>query len=174
MTVTGLDASPVIAMASSAAAWQPATATAASAIHLICCRTSRPPDRYRIARETAATPRSTVPSAARPSRVPIKIVDSTGPSDLIPSGLGNTKDVPPGAGSPISLGCTTNPTIVSAVASRPSPAHGRQRGEGSLPVGNSISMKPIPVKTGMKVHSASRPTSSGAGKVPGWATPNTA
>ena len=44
-TVTGFDSVPVAAMASSATAWQTAAATAASAIHLICWRTSRPPDR---------------------------------------------------------------------------------------------------------------------------------
>ncbi len=106
--------------------------------------------------------------------VPIRTVDRTGPSDLTPTGFSNISETPPGAGSAISLGRTTNPTIVSAVASRPSPAHGRQRGEGSVPDGNSSSMKPSPVKTGMKLHSASRPASSGAGKVPGWATPSTA
>jgi hypothetical protein len=115
-----------------------------------------------------------MPSIARLSRVPIRRVDGTGPSDLIPSGFGNASDSPPGAGSATSLGCTANPVIASAVASRPSQAKGRQRGDGSLPDGNNNSMKPSAAKIGTKLHSATRPTSSGAGKVPGRRMPGTA
>jgi hypothetical protein len=93
---------------------------------------------------------------------------------LTPSGFANVSDVSPGAGRATILGCTTNPTIVSAVASRPSATTGRQRGDGSLPVGNSISVKLIPVKIGTKLHSASRPISWGPGQVPGCLMPSTA
>ena len=92
----------------------------------------------------------------------------------MPSGFGTISDSPPGAGSATSLGCTTNPAIASAVASRASAANGRQRGDGSVPEGNSNSMKTIAEKTGTKLHSASRPTSLGAGNVPGWVMPSRA
>ena len=92
----------------------------------------------------------------------------------MPSGFATVSDAPPGAGSAISLGCTTNPAIVSAVASRASAANGRQRGDGSVPDGNSTSMKTTEETSGTKLHSASRPTSSGAGNVPGWVMPSTA
>ena len=92
----------------------------------------------------------------------------------MPSGFATVSDAPPGAGSATSLGCTTNPAIASAVASRASAANGRQRGDGSVPDGNSSSMKTIAETSGTKLHSASRPTSSGAGNVPGWVMPSTA
>ena len=92
----------------------------------------------------------------------------------MPSGFATVSDSPPGAGSAISRGCTTNPASASAVASSASPANERQRGDGSVPDGNSSSMKTIAVKIGTKLHSASRAISSGPGKVPGWAMPSTA
>ncbi len=92
----------------------------------------------------------------------------------MPSGFGTISDSPPGAGSATGLGCTTNPAIASAVASRASATNRRQRGDGSVPDGNSSSMKIIAAKTGTKLHSASRATSSGAGNVPGWVMPSTA
>ena len=172
--MTGFVSVPVAAMASSATSWQTTDATAASMIHLICLRTSRAarPVANRQGHKAAAS--STVSSTVRLLRVPIKTVDRTGPSDPTPSGFATISESPPGAGSAISLGCTTNPAIASVVASTASPANGRQRGDGSVPDGNSSSMKPIAAKTGMKLHSASRATISGAGKVPGWLMPSTA
>ena len=107
---------------------------------------------------------STVATTPQLSRVPIKTVDRTGPSDSMPSGFATISDSPPGAGSAISLGCTTNPASASAVASSTSAANGRQRGDGSVPDGNSSSMKTIAAKTGTKLHSASRAISSGPAK----------
>ena len=43
--VTGFCSDPVAAMPSSAASWATVNTTAATMIHLICLRTSRPPDR---------------------------------------------------------------------------------------------------------------------------------
>src|SRR5512140_1894228 len=59
----------------------------------------------------------------------------------MPSGFATIRDSPPGAGSAISLGCTTNPASASVVARSTSTANGRQRGGGSGPDGNSSSRK---------------------------------
>ena len=50
----------------------------------------------------------------------------------MPSGFATASDTPLVPQSATSLGCTTNPAIASAVASRASAANGSQRGDGSV------------------------------------------
>src|SRR3984885_4025378 len=77
-------------------------AAAVNAIHLICRRCSRSPDRYRVimaAVDVASTARNT---AHRALIVPIT---SSGPgSDRTPSGFWTTTETPPGAGRPMDPG----------------------------------------------------------------------
>jgi hypothetical protein len=71
-----------------------------------------------------------------------------------------------GAGSPTSPGWTATPARVIAVATSSSAATGRQRREGSVPIGNSSSMNATPVTTGTKLHWASSPGGCGRGQGP--------
>jgi RND superfamily putative drug exporter len=66
------------------------------------------------------------------------------------------------------LGATMNPTIASPVRANVAAATGRQRREGSFPVGKMRSTATIPTNTGMNNHSDSAPTTLGAGNAPGW------
>ena len=74
-------------------------------------------------------------TADAPASVPISTLDSTGPSDRMPSGLGTVREMPPGAGSAIRRGCTSTPARASPVRARPAAANGRHRRDGSRPVG---------------------------------------
>ena len=91
-----------------------------------------------------------------------------GPRGLTASGLRNISETPPGAGRATSRELTMNPASVRQVTSRPAAAAGRQRRDGSPPEGKNRSIAARPAKAGMKSHSASAPTTRGAGSVPGW------
>ena len=51
------------------------------------------------------------------------------------------------------------------------PAHQRQRGDGSAPVGVSSSTRPLQVIAVTMVAGMHRATKPAAGAAPGWATP---
>ena len=77
--------------------------------------------------------------------------------------------------SATSRGCTTSPAVVSTASTRPAAATGRQRREGSVPVGKSRNMNATVKTTAGKLHSASVPTCFAAGSDPGnVASPSTA
>ena len=58
---------------------QAANTTAASASHLICCRISRPPARYRTASDTSTAAMNATKTTASPLRVPTGTARRTGP-----------------------------------------------------------------------------------------------
>ena len=64
-------------------------------------------------------------------------------------------------------GCTTSPAVVRAASTRPAAATGRQRRDGSVPVGKSRNMNATVKTTAGKLHSASTPTCFAAGSDPG-------
>ena len=124
---------------------QPANTAAASASHLTCCRSSRPPARYRTASDNE---RGRQERAVR-HRQPIEGADGDRSQDRLsrfstPSGFGYTSDIPPGAGSCSSRGVTTSPVRVSArpPARSPAAATGSQRRDSSVPVGKRRNMNP--------------------------------
>ncbi len=88
---------------------------------------------------------------------------------MTPSGLGYLSEIPPGTGSCSSRGVTTNPIRVRPASRNPAAATGRQRGDGSFPVGKSRNMKAMRKVTGEKLHSDSVPASFAAGSDPGCA-----
>ena len=77
--------------------------------------------------------------------------------------------MPPGAGSATRRVLTTNAARVRPVSPRPASAAGRQRGEGSRPVGKTRKSAARLVATSTKTASASAPTAAAAGSVPGCA-----
>src|SRR6266571_6518817 len=115
---------------------------------------------------------SAINSTASSLRVPMNRYDRIGPSDPTPHGLGNVSETPPGGGKATSLGRTRNPIMARAVIRKITHVSGRQRGDGRVPEGNNRAMKPKARTFGTKNHSASRPTTSGAGNVPGWVRPS--
>ena len=77
--------------------------------------------------------------------------------------------MPPGAGSATCRVLTTNAASVRPVSTRPASAAGRQRGDGSRPVGKTRKMAARTLLSITKTHSASAPTVAGEGSAPGWA-----
>jgi hypothetical protein len=77
--------------------------------------------------------------------------------------------MPPGAGSATCRVLTTNAARVRPASPRPPSAAGRQRGEGSRPVGKTRKLAARPEVTTAKADSASAPVAAAAGSVPGWA-----
>ena len=114
-------------------------------------------------------------TTASPVKVPMGTARRTGARFLTPSGLGYLSEIPPGTGSCRSRGVTSNPVRVRPAIRNPAAATGRQRGDGSFPVGKSRNMKAMRNTAREKLHSDSVPASLPAGSVPGWvATPVTA
>ncbi len=180
MAATSVYAMPVshdglAPVSSNAVARQMTNATAARASHLTCCRSSRPPARYRTASDTNATARNATNTADTPLIVPIRTTRSTGGSRSAPSGLRKVTETPPGAGSCTSRGRTTRPMMLSPVSRNPAAATGRQRRDGSFPVGKSKTMNARMNPTPAKLTSAAVPACFAAGSAPGKvATPSTA
>ena len=153
---------------------KPIAVAAVKAIHLICWRSSRSPDRYRTVIAAVETAIKAMNTNQAWLMVPISTVDSGAGKDRTPSGFWTTAERPPGAGSCTFFGWTRNPIKVSAMSSRHSPPTGRQRGDGRCPVGKSRNMNAMPQISGKKDHSASTPTIAGPGRVPGCLMPSTA
>ena len=161
-----------VAIASTPMTWQISTPTTTSASHFICWRSRWSPRRYRSTKETTAGASSSTNSTTWPFRVPSR---SAGPRVGTASGLGYLSEMPPGAGSVTVRVLTANVASPRPVSPRPASAAGRQRGDGSRPVGKSRKMATRPVVTMTKEHSASAPTAAGTGSVPGLAfSPTTA
>ena len=88
-------------------AGRPANTTAASASHLICCRSSRPPARYRTASDTNAAARNATNATDSPLRVPTGTAAGPGQNLQRPAGSGTSARPRPARGG------------APAVASRP-------------------------------------------------------
>ena len=65
-----------------------ANTAAASTSHLICCRMSRPPARYRTASDTSTAAMNATKTTLSPLRVPMGTARSTGFRFSTPSGFG--------------------------------------------------------------------------------------
>ena len=162
------------ATTSRAMSWTTTKMAAIRASHLTCWRSRRPPARYRKARDMKAAVRNAANATNAPTIVPIGTVPSS-ERWAMPNGFGNLSEVPPGAGSCTSRGRTTRPTAVSPASRKPAAASGRQRRDGSCPVGKSKTMNARVNATPVKLTSASVPTCLAAGSAPGKvATPSTA
>ena len=162
-------------MSSKEMSWQTTNATTTRASHLTCWRSSRPPARYRTTRDTKATARNATNATNSPLSVPIGTARSSGRRWAMPSGFGKVSEVPPGAGSCTSRGRRTRPMALSPVSRKPAAASGRQRRDGSFPVGKRKTMNARRNATPVKLTSASVPTCFAAGSAPGnAATPSTA
>ena len=77
--------------------------------------------------------------------------------------------MPPTAGSATRRVLTTNEAALRPVSTRPASAAGRQRGEGSRPVGKTRKSAARSMATSTKTASASDPAAAAAGSVPGCA-----
>jgi hypothetical protein len=110
-----------------------------------------------------------------PSSVPIGTALSSGRKWATPNGFGKASEVPPGAGSCTSRGRRTRPTAVRPASRKPAAATGRQRRDGSFPVGKKKTMNARRNVTPVKLTWVNAPTCSAAGSAPGKvATPSTA
>ena len=158
------------AMPSSAMTRKTASIRAVMASHLICSRCNGPPAWYRTTSDTIEAARNTTNATVIPVMVPTRATRRTGQRPATPSGFWKVSEVPPGAGICTSLGRTTSPLSVRPARTKPAAASGRQRRDGSFPDGKNRNMKAMVNVLGTKLHSASRPTSFGAGTAPGYVT----
>ncbi len=142
-------------------------AMAVRASHLTCCRSNWSPARYRITSETGAAARNAASATKSPPNVPISREPSTGPGFSAPSGFEMNSEAPPGAGSATGPGCTARPAAARPASTKPATATGRQRRDGSVPVGNSRNMNAMVNTVGAKLPCASAPTCVAAGSDPG-------
>ncbi len=146
--VTGAQDVPPMSIDTSTTTEKPIAVAAVKAIHLICCRSSRSPDRYRTVIATVETAIRAMNTNQAWLMVPISTVDSGAGKDRTPSGFWTMAETPPGAGSCTFFGWTRNPIKVSVMSSRHKPPTGRQRGDGRCPVGKSRNMNAMPQISG--------------------------
>jgi hypothetical protein len=162
-------------MSSKEMSWQTTNATTTRTSHLTCRRSSRPPARYRTARDTNAAASNATDATNSSSSVPIGTSRSSCGKWARPNGFGKISEVPPGTGSCTSRGRRTRPAALSPASRKPAAASGRQRRDGSFPVGKSKTMNARRNATPVKLTSATAPACFAAGSAPGnTATPSTA
>ncbi len=154
---------PHVSSEPNATPWLTRATAPANATHLICCRSSRPADRYR----TISDPNAAPATATTVSTDTTSSAETASPSASIPPGFAIRNDTPPGAGTPYVTGSTMKPIVVMAAATRPTTRTGRHRGEGNRPVGNRNNMNPSAVSVGPNTHSAKPPATTAPGTDPG-------